>query len=140
MESVFADEAVILVDINRLYSVQNDLHELKSLKLELAEHEDMNPYKKNEISDSPKGSGGKDYAEWWAERKSELEELIAYCLKKIQIDRKEVDEYIKAAPHPEQEIIRFRIINNLGWYEIGEEIGADRRTVSRKFYDYINKN
>lgn len=128
------------MDIDKLYSVQNDMHQLKSLKLELAEHEDMNPYKKNKISDMPRGSGGEDFAEWWTNRENELEELISYCLKKIQIDKKKIEEYIMDAPHPEREIIRFRVINNLGWNEIGEEMGMDRRTASRKFYDYINKN
>ena len=56
----------------------------------------------------------------------------------MQCDRKKVDAYIEKAPYPECDIIRYRVINGLGWYEIGDLLAMDRRTASRKFYNYVN--
>ena len=124
--------------VDELFSVQRDMNELKSLYMELADHENFNPYKSNVISDMPKGGDGKDFAEWYAEEKQRIEDSIEYAKKKIQSDRGKVDKYIKDAPYPEQDIIRYRVINNLSWNEIGDLVGYNGRSVSRKFYDYVN--
>ena len=88
----------------------------------------------------PKGSGsGKDFSEWYVLEKERIEKEIEYYKAKIQRDRKKVDAYINKAPYPECDIIRYRVINGLGWYEIGALFGVDRRTVSRKFYDFVKK-
>ena len=42
--------------IRELYSLQEDDNKLKSLYMELARHEDFNPYKNNIISDMPKAA------------------------------------------------------------------------------------
>lgn len=120
-----------------LFAVQRDMNRLKSLYMELAEHEDFNPYKANVITGMPRGCGGVDFSEWYAERRSELLREIEFCKQKIQEDRKILDDFIERAPYPECDIIRFRVINGLGWYEIGEALSMDRRTAARKFQDYI---
>ena len=81
-----------------LFSVQEDNHRLRSLYIELANHENFNPYKANEISDMPKGGGGKNFLEWYAEEKERIESDIDFYKKKIQRDRKMLDEYIDKAP------------------------------------------
>lgn len=125
--------------LEQLYSVQNDNAKIRSLYLELAQVEDFNPYKANKISDMPRGSGnGVNFADWWISEKKRIKDDIAFWQKKLQRDRKMVEDYIATSPHPEQEIIRYRVINNLGWGEIGEELHIDRRTASRKFYNYLN--
>ena len=123
--------------VEELFSVQEDNHRLRSLYIELANHENFNPYKANEISDMPKGGGGKNFLEWYAEEKERIENDIEFYKKKIQRDRKMLDEYINKAPYPESDIIRYRVINNLGWEEIGDFIGYSRFQVSRKFWDYV---
>ena len=55
-----------------LFAVQRDKNKLKSLYLELAAHEDFNPYKGNVITDMPKGTNGKNFSEWYAEKHEEL--------------------------------------------------------------------
>ena len=129
-----------LLTLEQLFSVQTDSNKLKSLYIELANHENFNPYKSNVISDMPKGSGGgRDFCEWYAAEKERIEGEIEYYKKKIQHDRKMVNDYIESAPYPERDIIRYRVINGLGWYDIGDLFGLDRRTVSRKFYDFVKK-
>lgn len=125
--------------VEELFSVQTDNNKLRSLQLELARHEDFNPYKSQVISDMPKGSGYKNYIETYEEKRDELQRQIDFLEKKIQEDRKKIDEYIDQAPYPECDIIRFRAINNLSWEEIGEYIGYSRFQVSRKFWNYIKR-
>lgn len=120
-----------------LFAVQRDTNKLKSLYLELAAHENLNPYKNNVITDMPKGSGGINYTEWYVEERERLLKEIDFYKQKIQEDRKELDEFIERAPYPECDIIRFRVINSLSWNEIGEEFSMDRTAVSKKFYNYI---
>lgn len=126
--------------VDQLFSVQRNNGKLKSLYLELAKHESFNPYKGNTITDMPKGGEGKNFAEWYVEEKERIEIEIEYYKNQIQEDRKQVDEYIKAAPYPECEIIQYRAVNGLGWFDIGDLLGMDRRTASRKFYSYIEEN
>ena len=87
----------------------------------------------------PKGCGGKNFSEWYAEEGDRIQREIKFYEKKIQDDRKKIDEYIDQAPYPECDIIRFRAINNLSWAEIGEYIGYSRFQVSRKFWNYIKR-
>ena len=122
-----------------LLAVQRDNNKLKSLYLELANHENFNPYKRVIVSDILKGEKGKLFEEWYVEEKKRIEKEIEFYQKKIQVDRKIVEEFIESAPYPESEIIRYRIINNISWYEIGAMTYMDRRTASRKFYSYIAK-
>lgn len=126
--------------VEELFSVQTDNNKLRSLQLELARHEDFNPYKSQVISDMPKGSGYKNFIETYEEKRDELQRQIDFLEKKIQEDRKKIDEYIDQAPYPECDIIRFRAINNLSWQEIGDYVGYSRRQTSKKFWNYINND
>lgn len=123
--------------VNELFSVQADLNKLKSLSMELANLEEFNPYRNNVISDMPKGSGGKDVTEWYIDEKERLKVELEIYREKLQQDRERVEAFIDAAPHPEQEIIRYRVMNDLSWDEIGVKMGYSRRSITRKFYDYI---
>lgn len=123
--------------VKELFSVQADINKLKSLSMELANLEEFNPYRNNVITDMPKGGQGKDVTEWYIEEKERLKEEIKICKEKLQEDRKKVEAFIVAAPHPEQEIIRYRVINDLSWDDIGMKMGYSRRSITRKFYDYI---
>lgn len=125
--------------VEELFSVQTDNNKLRSLRLELARHEDFNPYKSQVISDMPKGSGYKNFIETYEEKRDELQRQIDFLEKKIQEDRKNIDEYIEQAPYPECDIIRFRAINNLSWEEIGDYTGYSRFQVSRKFWNYVKR-
>ena len=124
--------------VHELFAVQRDQNKLKSLRLELTEHENFNPYKGGAVSGMPREqNSGKNYQEWYAAEKDRIERETAYYQEKIQEDRRRIEKFIQDAPYPECDIIRFRVINELGWYEIGEMLNMDRRTASRRFYEYI---
>lgn len=123
-----------------LLVVQRDQNKLKSLYMELANYENFNPNKGMTISVVSKKENNNDLEDWYIEEKKRIEGEIAFYKKKIQLDRKMVEEFIASIPYPEAEIIRYRIINNLSWEEIGIAIHMDRRTASRKFYSYIARH
>ena len=63
--------------LKELFSVQADNNKLKSLYIELANHENFNPYKNNIISDMPKGGGRpKEFSEWYVEEKERIQRDI----------------------------------------------------------------
>ena len=123
--------------VGELFSVQKDNNKLRSLYIELARHEDFNPYKGNVITDMPKGNGGKNFIDWYVEEGERIRGKIDFYKKKLQEDRDKVDAYIAQAPYPECDIIRYRVINDLSWDEIGDLVGYDRRQAARKFWAYI---
>lgn len=123
--------------VEELFSLQADDNKLRSLYIELARHEDFNPYKGNIITDMPKGSGAKNFSEWYIEEEERIKSRIEYYKKKVQEDREMIEEYIKEAPYPESDIIRYRAINNLSWEDIGGLVGYSRRQVSKKFWNYV---
>lgn len=125
--------------IEELFSIQTDSNKLRSKYLELAKLEDFNPYRSNIISDMPKGQSEKNFLEWYTEEKERIESEIDFYKKKLQEDRKKIDDYIEQASYPECDIIRFRVINNLSWEEIGDYTGYSRRYVSKIFWEYVNK-
>ena len=125
--------------VKELFSVQADINKLKSLSMELANLEEFNPYRNNVITDTPKGGQGKDVAEWYIEEKERLRGEIKTYEKKLRMDRAKVEAFIAAAPHPESEIIRYRVINDLSWDDIGAIVGYSRSWVSKVFYRYIKK-
>ncbi|MCR1941243.1 hypothetical protein [[Clostridium] symbiosum] len=126
------------MELEKLFSVQKDMNKLKSLYQEMAAHESFNPYKKNIASDMPKGAGRKSFGEWYIEEKERIDREVEYYKEKLQVDRRELDEYISTAPFPECDIIQYRVINGMNWEKIGDLIGMDRRTASRIFYRYVN--
>lgn len=128
------------MSLEELFSVQTDSNKLKSLYMELANHEGFNPYKGNAISDVPKGSGGMGFNEWYVMEKDRIEREIEFYKRKVQRDREMVNAYIEGAPFPECDIIRYRVINGLGWHEIGELVGYHRTKASKKFYAYLKSS
>ena len=69
--------------------------------------------------------------------KKRIEEDITFYREKLQRDRERVDEYIESLPHPENDIVRFRAINDLSWEQIGSLVGYSGRNASRMFYKIV---
>ena len=77
---------------------------------------------------------------WPAGSEEEIRELIDLSLKKLLHTRAEIERFLQEVEDPELRlIIRLRSINNLGWQEIGEELGMDRRTASRKYQRFCEE-
>lgn len=66
--------------------------------------------------------------------------MLHYNLKMLYVERKKMEEFLASIEDAELKIIiRLRAVNNMKWEEIGEELGMDRRTASRKFYKFFKK-
>ena len=116
------------------------IKEISVLQRELAELKMKNPYKQNIITDMPRGGGGSSDISDYASEVLELEDMLNYSLRKLQIERKKFEKFLTTVEDSEMRLIlRLRCINNMGWFDIGEELNMDRRTASRKFYDFISK-
>ena len=126
-----------LKELSGLYYIDN---QIKSIESEIASLRESAERITSFISDMPKGCGGKNFSEWYVEEGDRIRREIKFYEKKIQEDRKKIDEYIDQAPYPECDIIRFRAINNLSWEEIGDYVGYSRRQASKKFWNYINND
>ena len=116
--------------------------EIKALRLELAKlKEERRYYKQNIISDMPRGGSG--YAnpeDEYLAREQELEDMINYSLRKLQYERRKIEEFLNTVDDAETRlIIRLRCVNNMKWEEIGEELNMARSTASRKFYKFFDK-
>lgn len=122
-------------ELSQIYYINK---EIKSLQLELAELRQKNFYKPNIITDMPRGGSGEESNLEYVNAVMELEDLINYSLRKLQYQRKKIDEFLESVSDDELRLImRLRAVNNMSWENIGEEIGKDRRTVSKKFYNYF---
>ena len=66
--------------------------------------------------------------------------MLHYNLKKLQIERKKMEEFLSSIEDVELRlIVRLRVVNNMKWEEIGAELGMERTTVSKKFYKFFRK-
>lgn len=74
--------------------------------------------------------------------KNQLNEQLEYYLEKqleYEKSKAAIEEYIDTIPNAElRSIFKYRCIEHMDWSKIGEIFSMDRRTASRKYYDYIN--
>lgn len=126
-----------LEDASQIYYINR---EIKCLKKELWNLEaERKYYKPSILSDMPKGRGNNtNIADDFLEKQMELEDMLRYSLRKLQEERRKFEEFLGTVEDAQMRLIlRLRCINNMSWNEIGEEIGAERTTVSKKFYKFF---
>ena len=122
-------------EINGTYYINKEIARIQD---ELYNLKNKNFYKGNTITGMPKGRSENDIFSDYAEDIRTLESMLQYSLKKLQLERKRVEEFLNTIKDPEMRlIIRLRAVNNMNWEEIGAELGMDRRTASRKFYNFF---
>ena len=127
-----------LKELSQIYYINK---EIKSLQLELAQIKQQSFYKNNIMSDMPRGGEKRDQNIEYVSEILLLEDLINYSLRKLQYQRKKIEDFLGSVDDAELRLImRLRCVNNMGWSEIGDEVGMDRRTASRKFYAYFQKD
>ncbi len=125
-------------ELNQLHWV---IKEIELLKVQKQELNSMSYIKAQKISGMPFGSGISDSVSERAIKIREVEELIEIKITELFILRGRIERYINEIEDVELRlIIRLRSINNLSWDQIGEEIGMDRRTASRKYYGQFAHN
>lgn len=122
-------------DASQIYYINK---EIKALYRELADLKQQSFFKPITISDMPHGVDTKDLYVEYTSSVLEIEDMIRYSLMKLQRERKKIEQFLDTVKDSELRLIlRLRCINNMNWQEIGDEIGMDRRTASRKFYNYL---
>lgn len=120
----------------------NEIHyiiiELKRLQKEKEELESKSIVKGQEITGMPGGNATSDKVADYAVELAEIKELIDLQIKRLYIVRTKIERYIETIEDAEiRLIIRLRAINNMRWEDIGAELGMDRRTAARKYYNYL---
>lgn len=123
-----------------LISVHNINIEIKKVQEEIQQLREQNFFKPNIISDMPRGGTGKDMLVEYVEESKRLDDILNYSLRTLQKKRAEIEEFICGIEDNETRlIVRLRCINNMDWIDIGEELGMERTTVSKKFYKYLDE-
>ena len=131
------EEKITLEQASQIYYINL---EIKRIRLDLAKLRDSRVYyKANIMTDMPKGGGSYINPEdEYLAREMELEGLLNHALKKLQQERLRMERFLNSVQDAEMRLIlRLRCINNMTWKDIGAEIGADRTTVSKKFYAFF---
>lgn len=124
-------------DLTSIHSINI---EIKKIKEEIANLRQQNFYAPNFISDMPRGGKEKDKLTEFVERSKQLEDMLNYSLQRLQKKRMEIEEFISEIEDNETRLlVRLRCINNMEWREIGEELGMERTTASKKFYKYLEE-
>lgn len=117
--------------------------EIKSLQKELQQHEESRRYYKTVIlTDMPKGRGqNKNSTDEYLIKEQNLKDMLRYSFDMLQNELIRFEEFLKSIKNAEMRtILRLRCINNMGWQEIGDEIGVDRTTASRMFRRFFAQN
>lgn len=115
--------------------------EIKSIRLELDEHKENRKYYRTVIlTDSTKARGEHtNPTDKWLIKEQQLTDMLRYSLDQLQQKTIEFEKFLKAVEDAETRVIlRLRCINNMSWEEIGDNLGMDRRTASRKFNRFFN--
>ncbi len=122
-------------EINSIYYINK---EIEQLQRELYDLKTKNFYKSNILTGMPKGNSEHDIFSDYAEDIKTLEDMLHYNLKKLQMERKKMEEFLSSIEDAELRlIIRLRTINNMNWESIGAELGMHRTTVSKKYYNFF---
>ena len=90
------------------------------------------------ISDMPRGGQQKDSLFEYVNKKSEIEEKIKKLNAEKEVLVDQAESFIKTINDNEiKSIIQKRIFLNETWERIGFDLCIDRRTASRKYYNFF---
>lgn len=114
--------------------------ELEHLEEELNEMKNKSMVKGPQLSGMPYGSGFSDKTADYAVRIHEIQRLIGMTIDRILKTRADLERFFQGIEDPElRMILRLRSIEHLGWQEIGDELGMDRRTAARKYQKFCKE-
>ena len=112
--------------------------EIRMITEELARLNNKSIIKGQEITGMPFVSGTSDKVADIATEKAELEMLLETNIKKLYLVRNKTERFLQTIDDAEiRLIIRLRAINDMGWREIGELVGMERTTVSKKYRNFL---
>lgn len=122
-------------ELSELYYINK---EIEKIQRELIELREKNFYKKPMLSDLPKGNKIIDENLKYLEAMEQLEQQLNFSLLELQKKRMAAEEFLQTIKNAEDRlIVRLRVIDNMKWQEIADEIGLERTTVSKRFYKFF---
>lgn len=128
---------MIIDELSQIYYINK---EIALIQKELNELKEKNFYKKSIFTDLPKGNDTTiSESQRYVEAMEELEQKLNFSLAELQEKRLAAEEFLQTIENAEDRlIIRLRIVNNMKWQEIANEVGLERTTVSKKFYKFFS--
>lgn len=132
-------------NINDRKRIKSDLflnRELERLEEELKAIENKSLVKSPLLSGMPYGSGFSNKTADYAIRVNEIKRLINITVDRILKTRAEMEQFLQEIEDPElRMILRLRSVQHLGWQEIGDELGMDRRTsLPENIRNFVKRN
>lgn len=127
-------------DANEIYYIcrEIDLIEDELRRLDA----DRTYYRPILLSDMPKSPNteNKNPSDNYLEKKMKLETMLRYAVNRLHEKRIAFEQFLETVSDPEMRLImRMRCIECESWETIGDTIGYNRTTVSRKFKAFFTK-
>lgn len=130
-----------LEEASQIYYINK---EIKKIQLDIEKLESSRTFSRAiTYSDMPKGNirDTTEYIDDYLDERQQLQDMLRYSLQRLQKERLKMEKFLNTINDAEiRLIIRLRCVNGMNWREIGEEMGAHRTSVSKKFYDFWQKN
>lgn len=125
-------------ELSQLYWLNK---ETEKLQAELRELDSKSLYSSPIITDMPKSKRYDDKIARDIADKIDIARIIELNLERIQIERARLERYISNIKDSETRLIfRLRHINGMTWEDIGEEMGYERTSVSKKHKRYLQQH
>lgn len=119
-------------ELSELYYIEKEIVQIQT---EIKNLKEKNFYKKPSLSEWIKGSRSYNQVLLYLEQEEELNQVLLYQLMQLQQKRKEIEKFLESIVDAEDRLIlRLRIINQMTWQEIANELNLERTTVSKRFY------
>lgn len=127
---------MIREELNELYWLNKEVEDLQNRLQELEETCGVGSAK---IDNEIHGSGGKsDPVERLTIKKIQLKNRIYETMLLILEEKEKIEKFIETIPDSKlRTIVRLRNIDLMTWEEIGNFMELDRKTVSKKYNDFI---
>lgn len=121
-------------ELNELYWLNI---ELKDLENRLNELEEIGSSK---IGDGSHGNMVSNPVEKVAMKKIQLKKRIAEVMLLVLEEKEKIERFIETIPNSQlRTIVRLRNIDLMSWEAIGKFMGLDRKTVAKKYNDFIKR-
>ena len=134
-----SDWGVVMIreELNELYWLNK---EIQDLKRRLKELEENTPIGSAKITGLPKGSSQSNQIESYIEKVDALKRKINENMILVIEEKKKIEDFIATVDDAEMRmIIRLRNIDLMGWQEIGDALGMERTTASKKYNSFLKK-
>lgn len=123
-------------ELSELYYIEKEIVQIQT---DIKNLKEKNFYKKPSLSEWIKGSRNYNQVLLYLEQEEELKQELLYQLMRLQKKRKEIEEFLECVVDAEDRLIlRLRIVNQMTWQEIANELNLDRTTVSKRFYKFFS--